>query len=65
VSFGYAAAPGGLYHLACTTPGVPLNQRRLLHWDAATGRDQPVAVLDLGGFCGAGLSVSPDGRTIV
>jgi WD40 repeat protein len=66
VSFGYAVAPKGIDHLACPTPGVPFGQeRRLLHWAAATGRDQPVAASDLGVTIVAGLSVSPDGRSIV
>jgi hypothetical protein len=32
------------------------------HWDAATGQDRPVAEIE--GNWVAGLSVSPDGRTI-
>jgi eukaryotic-like serine/threonine-protein kinase len=62
--FGYAVAPGGLFHHDCVTPetgGSP--ERPLRYRDAATGQDRLVARLDADWI--GGLSVSPDGKTIL
>jgi serine/threonine protein kinase len=59
--FGYTVAARGLYYTTCETGDSP--QRTLRYWDATTGRDRPVATLDAEWI--GGLSVSPDGQSIV
>ena len=56
--FGFAVGRAGVYHLGCGTGGkVPL-----FLLDAATGRDQLLGQLEKPG---EGLTVSPDGKTIL
>jgi Tol biopolymer transport system component len=61
VGFTYAGAPRGILHAACGSSEH--RGRTLLYWDAATGRDQPIEGIEADSI--NGLSVSPDGRTIV
>ena len=50
--------------MECGSPQGPTGSRRVLRlWDAATGQDRPVASIESTFI--AGLSVSPDGRTIL
>ena len=63
-SFGYAVGPEGVFHLDCQIPADP-SQRILRRWDAGTGKDRPLATLDTGAWAALGLSVSPDGRSIL
>jgi len=64
VTWGYAGAPRGVFHVECVSPGGTVGRKRTLrYWDAATGQDR--AVTDLGISGGGGLTVSPDGRIIV
>jgi hypothetical protein len=64
--FGYAVGPEGVVHLDCRTPTTEDPSRRTLrHWEAGTGRDRAIATLDVGEGDPVGLSVSPDGRTIL
>lgn len=43
VTWGYAAAPRGIFHVACGTSGSGRpGGGALLYWDAVTGRDQPM-----------------------
>jgi len=37
----------------------------LRYWNAKTGQDRPLAVLDIGAFIPLGLSVSPGGQSIL
>jgi hypothetical protein len=62
--FGYAVAPHGLFFHDCgslETGGSP--ERTLRYWDAATGQSRPVAKVEADWI--GGLSVSPDGRSIL
>ena len=60
----YAVGPQGIFHVECGSPQGPTGSRRVLRlWDAATGQDRPVASIE--STFVAGLSVSPDGRTIL
>jgi Tol biopolymer transport system component len=60
----YALGPQGIFHVECGSPQGPTGSRRVLRlWDAATGQDRPVASVEATYI--AGLSVSPDGRTIL
>ncbi len=64
LAFGYAVAPRGIIHNDCMTAeagGSP--QRILRYWDAATGQDRQMATVIADGI--AGVSVSPDGQSIV
>jgi Tol biopolymer transport system component/serine/threonine protein kinase len=64
MTWGYAGAPRGIFHKACDTPGAAVPRGSTLHyWDAATGQDRPVAALESDLI--SGLSVSPDGQSIV
>ena len=57
-AFGFAVGRAGVYHLACgTTLDAPL-----FLLDASTGRDRLLGLLERPGF---GLTVSPDGETIL
>ena len=59
----YAVGPQGVFYVGCNPPEAPFGSHRVVrHWDAATGLDRPVAEIE--GNWVAGLSVSPDGRTI-
>jgi Tol biopolymer transport system component len=64
VAWGYAAAPRGIFHVACGTSvaGGP-RAGTLLYWDAATGRDKPIEGVQADSI--DGMSVSPDGRSII
>jgi Tol biopolymer transport system component len=65
VTFGYAVGPKGIYHAACATSGAAgAPGGSLMYWDVAAGRDQPVPGLKPDRI-DEGLSVSPDGRSIV
>ena len=60
----YAVGPQGhLLHGLRTPPGAPASQRVLRYWDAATGQDRAIATIE--GAWVAGLSASPDGRTVL
>jgi eukaryotic-like serine/threonine-protein kinase len=64
--FGYTVGPEGVFHLDCTTPTTEDPSRRTLRlWEARTRQDRAIATLDTGESEPAGLSVSPDGRTIL
>jgi hypothetical protein len=64
--FGYTVGPEGVLHLDCRTPTTEDPSRRTLRlWEASTGRDRAIATLDIGEGDILGLSVSPDGRTIL
>ena len=63
-SFGWAVAPRGLFYEDCAAPDAAASPKRTLRfWDAATGQDRPVATLEADWV--GGLSVSPDGQSIV
>ena len=60
----YALGPQGIFHVGCGSPQGPTGSRRVVRlWDTATGQDRPVASIE--STFVAGLSVSPDGRTIL
>jgi Tol biopolymer transport system component len=62
--WSYAVGPEGVFHVDCGGPDSPPTSRRVLrHWNAATGEDRPVATFEADYV--AGLSASPDGRTIL
>ena len=63
--WSYAVAPRGIFHVDCVTPqaGATARSASCAIWDAATGQDRPVATIEADRI--AGLSVSPDGRSIV
>jgi Tol biopolymer transport system component len=62
--FGYAVAPRGILYHECGSPEARATpQRTLRYWDAATGQDRPVATIEADWI--GGLSVSPDGQSIV
>jgi Tol biopolymer transport system component/predicted Ser/Thr protein kinase len=63
VSWGYAGAPDGIFHVACGASSDRPRLRTLLYWDAATGEDRPVEGIEADSI--NGMTVSPDGRTIV
>jgi Tol biopolymer transport system component len=63
-SWNYAVGPQGVFHVDCNPPGAPSAPRRVLRfWDAATSQDRPVATIE-GGWV-AGVSASPDGRSVL
>ena len=51
---------GGVYYVECPSAQTP--EPSLVLWDPATGRERPLGKL---GPSGSGLTVSPDGRTIL
>jgi Tol biopolymer transport system component len=62
----YAAGPQGVFSVDCRPdfPHTPRADRNVLrYWDAATGEDRPVGTFDANWV--AGLSVSPDGRSVI
>jgi len=62
--WAYAVGPRGVFHVDCGTAEDRAAWRhRLRHWDAATGREREVAVLDSEDI--AGLSASPDGTSLL
>ncbi len=64
LTYGYGGAPRGIFHKACVTPGTAVPRGSTLRfWDAATGQDRPVAVLESDIILG--LCVSPDGQSIL
>ena len=63
-SDGWAVGPRGVFHVDCAAAGAGLSRRQTLrYWEAATGRDRLVATLEADGILG--LSVSPDGQSIL
>ncbi len=69
-SGSYAVGVQGIFHVDCNRPGSPhplglppTSQRVLRYWDAATGQDRPVGTFESNWV--GGLSVSPDGRSII
>jgi Tol biopolymer transport system component len=56
----FAVGQGGVYYVECPSAQTP--EPSLVLWDPATGRERPLGKL---GPSGAGLTVSPDGRTIL
>jgi Tol biopolymer transport system component len=63
--WGYAVGPEGLFHLDCISPEENPSRRGLRLWNAATGQDRLLATLDTGPAWPLGLSVSPDGRSVL
>jgi Tol biopolymer transport system component len=63
--FGYAVGPEGVYHLDCDYSRDAPTYRALRHWDARTGRDHEVALLQTGRWEPLGLAVSPDGQSVL
>jgi Tol biopolymer transport system component len=65
VTFGnYALASRGLFYVGCETEGaLTAAHWNLRFWDAASGQDRQVATLGAGWL--GGVSVSPDGQSIV
>ena len=61
--WGYAIGPEGIFHLECASAGAL--HRNLRYWDAETGQDRLIAALDTGPDASAGLSASPDGRSVL
>jgi serine/threonine protein kinase/Tol biopolymer transport system component len=62
--FNYTVVPQGILHADCRPPEDPWRSERTVRlWDAATGRSRPFTTIEANWL--AGLSVSPDGRTIV
>jgi Tol biopolymer transport system component/tRNA A-37 threonylcarbamoyl transferase component Bud32 len=62
--WSYAVGPEGVFHVDCGGPDAPPTSQRVLRlWSAATGEDRPVATFEADYI--AGLSASPDGRTIL
>jgi hypothetical protein len=64
MTWDYAGAPRGIFHVACPTPGAPVPRGSTLrYWDAATGQDRLGAGLEADFV--ASLCVSPDGQNIL
>jgi Tol biopolymer transport system component len=64
--WGYAVGPEGVFHQDCHGPNVEDPLRRTLHqWDARTGQDRLLTTLDTGPYRPLGLSVSPDGQSVL
>jgi eukaryotic-like serine/threonine-protein kinase len=61
--WSYAVGPEGVFHVDCSAPDVVASRRVLRHLNTSTGEDRPVATFEADFL--AGLSASPDGRTIV
>jgi Tol biopolymer transport system component/tRNA A-37 threonylcarbamoyl transferase component Bud32 len=62
--FNYTVVSQGVLYVDCGPPEDPWRSERIVRlWDAATGRSRPFTTIDANWL--AGLSVSPDGRTIV
>ncbi len=60
----YAVAPLGIFYMACGIPGAAGSHRQALRYrDTASGQDRLVATLDADWI--GGLSVSPDGKSLV
>jgi Tol biopolymer transport system component len=63
-AWNYAAAPQGVFYVGCRAAGATSGSTRtVLLWESATGRTRPVATIE--GDWIAGLSASPDGRTLL
>jgi Tol biopolymer transport system component len=62
--WGWIPDAQGVFHLDCAGP-ADSQRRALRHWDAKTGRDRVLTTLDSGPAWPLGLSVSPDGRSIL
>jgi dipeptidyl aminopeptidase/acylaminoacyl peptidase len=64
LSWAWAVAPRGIFHEDCASPEVAASPKRSVrYWDAKTGQDRPAATLDADRI--SGLSVAPDGRSLV
>ena len=64
--WGYAVGPEGVFHQDYHAPSTGNPSRRALrHWDARTGQDRLLATLDTGPLAPLGLSVSPDGQSVL
>jgi Tol biopolymer transport system component/predicted Ser/Thr protein kinase len=62
----WAVGPRGIVHVECGPPGAGGNavrEQTLRYLDLATGKDEPLATVE-GDWIG-GVSVSPDGKTIL
>ena len=59
----YAIAPQGLFYVGCETDAPASSLFILRNWDEATGQDRTVATLETAWL--GGLSVSPDGQSIL
>jgi Tol biopolymer transport system component len=61
---GYAVGPAGVFYVGCGSAEASTGFRYpLRYWDAATGQDRQVGAIDA--VYVAGLSVSPDGRSLL
>jgi Tol biopolymer transport system component len=58
----WAVGPKGIFHVDCKSLENPL-QHVVRHWNAATGQDRPIGTFEAAWT--AGLTVSPDGRSIL
>jgi Tol biopolymer transport system component/serine/threonine protein kinase len=58
----YDLSPRGVVYVECPGEGVDTSRQLLREHEAATGADRPLATIEETLF---GLSVSPDGRTII
>lgn len=64
--WAYAVGPQGVFYVDCGTVKDPAASRHhLRRWDAATGGDRDVAILDFGPDGITGLSASPDGASLL
>jgi Tol biopolymer transport system component len=64
----WAVGPRGIVHVECGPSGaggqaVRVREQTLRYLDLATGKDEPLATV--GGYWIGGVSVSPDGKTIL
>jgi Tol biopolymer transport system component len=64
-AFGYDVGPEGVYHFDCEYARDAPTYRALRHWDARTGEDREVALLQTGRWAALGLAVSPDGQSVL
>jgi Tol biopolymer transport system component len=63
-TFGWAVAPGGIFHVHCGTPEAAAARLPVLrYWEAATGEDRVIATLNVPDV--NSVTVSPDGKTIL
>jgi eukaryotic-like serine/threonine-protein kinase len=65
-SFSYAVDREGITYVACDIPAAADRSRGFLrHWNMRTAQDRLLATLDTGDGIPLGLSVSPDGQSIL
>jgi Tol biopolymer transport system component len=63
-NWNYAVAPQGVFFVACSPPEASDGSTRTVRlWESTTGQIRPVATIE--GDWIAGLSVTPDGRTLL